>query len=90
VLWSAVDEWFAVLKEIGPVGAIFVGFGWLYRNNHIATGRELQLLRDALALEQAEHLRERLELRQEIAFWRDHAWSLARAVEQTTRTEPTT
>lgn len=66
-----MDAWIEVIRTVGPVGAPYVLFGWLYIKGFLATGRELRQLE-----------RERAELKRELAFWRDLAWSTSRIADQ--------
>lgn len=72
----------SILNTYGPYATPYVLLIVAYGRGYIATGRELQQERDALARERVERERERTELRHEITFWRDIAWSNSRIADQ--------
>jgi hypothetical protein len=67
-----VGEWVEILRVAGPWGGPVVAFVVAYARGYIATGRELKQLETANA-----------ELRGEVKYWRDLAWSFSRIAEQT-------
>lgn len=77
-----LTELYEILKVAGPWGGPVVVFGLLYARGYLATGRELRQLQEELTLERAERTTERAELRQELSFWRELAWSTSRIADQ--------
>lgn len=71
-----------ILLNAGPVGVVLLTFGWLYGKQHIATGRELKQVQIELDRERQERAAEKGELRQEITFWREQFWTVARITDK--------
>jgi uncharacterized membrane-anchored protein YhcB (DUF1043 family) len=70
-----ISEW---LYAQGPFGIGILIFGYLYARKYITTGRETRQLELELAREREERDLERQELRKELAFWRDLAWTASK------------
>lgn len=81
-----IAQW---LYAQGPLGVFMVILYIAYSKKAIATGRELrqveeactkqlQVAEAALARERAERESERQELRKELSFWRENAWSMSK------------
>ena len=77
-----MGEWLEIIRIAGPWGGPAVVGAYLYVKGHIATGRELKQIETALAQERKEREAERKELRRELTFWRDIAWSNSRIADQ--------
>lgn len=71
-----------ILRVAGPWGGPVVVIGLLYARGYLATGRERDYYKDALGIERQERVRERQELREELVFWRDMAWSTSKIADQ--------
>lgn len=77
-----MNEVLELLRVAGPWGGPVLVFGYLYVKRHIATGRELAQLEETCKQLTRDRERERAELREELSFWRDIAWSSSRIADQ--------
>lgn len=70
-----------LIRSSGPIGVIIAVLCTAYIRGYVATGRELKYLNDALTHERAEREAERLELRKELSYWRELAWSVSKVAD---------
>lgn len=73
-----MTELYEAWKVFGGLGVLALLYTWGY----IATGRELKQVKEELERERTERTAERVELRQEITYWRDLTWSFSRIADQ--------
>jgi hypothetical protein len=90
-------DWGAIAAQNGPLGIILFVLLTLYARKHIATGRELlqreeecEREREERNREREQHEREKAEIRVELKFWRDLAWSTSKMADHVIGNVPPT